>query len=123
MTAQRLKGKKKGSHKPLTFEDMMQIGLGVLRYSPSVFYELTLQQLLAAMKGAAEAEERAYQQQWTQTRWLASLLLQPHSKKGIKPSDLCTFPWEQIAGKEVSKEEGNKMQLQALQKYFKNGTA
>ena len=118
MTAQRLKGKKKGSHKPLTFQDMMQIGLGVLRYSPSVFYEL-----MAAMKGAADAEERAYQQQWTQTRWLASLLLQPHSKKGIKPSDLCTFPWEQKAGKEVSKEEGNKMQLQALQKYFKNGTA
>ena len=105
MTAQRLKGKKKGSHKPLTFKDMMQIGLGVLRYSPSVFYELTLQQLMAAMKGAADAEERAYQQQWTQT------------------SDLCTFPWEQKTGKEVSKEEGNKMQLQALQKYFKNGTA
>ncbi len=122
-TARKLKGKKKGSPKPLTFTDMKQIGLGVLRYSPSVFYSLTVRQLIAAMKGAAEAEERAYQQQWTQTRWLASLLLQPHSKQSIKPTDLCTFPWEEQAGKAMSQEDKNKMQLTALQKYFKNGTA
>ena len=100
----------------------MQTGLGVLRFSPSVFYDLTVQQLVAAMQGAAEAEERGYQQQWAQTRWLASLLLQPHSKKSIKPADLCTFPWEQ-KGQAVSREDNNKMQLKALQKYFKNGTA
>lgn len=101
----------------------MQIGLGVLRYSPSVFYSLTVQQMVAAMQGAAKAEERAYQQQWTQTRWLASLLLQPHSKKTVKPADLCTFPWEQLPGKGLSQEESNKVQLKALKKYFKDGTA
>lgn len=120
MTTQNQTLKKKGSDKPLTFEDMMQIGLGVLRFSPSVFYELTLKQLMAAMQGAAEAEERAYQQQWTQTRWLASILLQPHSKREVKPSDLCTFPWERPATK-ASKEANNKQQIQHLQKIFGNG--
>ena len=121
--AKRLKGKKKGSSKPLTFQDMMQIGLGQIRLSPSVFYEMTIQELVAAMHGAAEVEERGYQQQWTQTRWLASVLLQPHSKKNLKPKDLCIFPWEQSKGSGKTREEHNKAELIALQKIFKNGTA
>ena len=121
MTA-RLKGKKKETAEPLTFRDMMQIGLGQLRFSPSVFYEMTVAELLAAMRGAAEAEERAYRQQWTQQRWLAYMLLQPHSKQRLKPEDLGLFPWEKPRTKE-DKEENNKLQMMQLQKMFKNGTA
>lgn len=119
-TAQKLKGKKKGSHKPLTFQDLMQIGLGQLRLSPSAFYEITVQEIVAAMHGAAEVEERAYQQQWTQTRWLASLLLQPHTKNKIKPQDLCTFPWENT---EKLKQSQNKQGIALLKQLSKNGTA
>lgn len=99
---------------------MRQIGLGQLRLSPSAFYSLTVQELVDAMKGAAEAEDRLYQQQWTQTRWLAHLLLQPHSKQKLKPEDLGLFPWEQPSTK-AGREENNKQQLLALRKMFKNG--
>lgn len=40
-----------------------------------------------------EARERS---RWEQIRWLAAVMLAPHTKKGksIKPRDLVTFPWE-----------------------------
>ena len=101
---------------------MRQIGLGQLRFSPSAFYEMTVPELLDAMRGAAEVEERAFRQQWTQQRWLAHLLLQPHSKQKLKPEDLGSFPWEQPQSKKA-KEENNKLQMMQLQRMFKNGTA
>lgn len=121
-------GKKKSEGEPLTFLNMMQMGLGQLGYSPSVFYEMTIEELIAAMQGAADKEERAYRQSWTQARWMASVLLAPHSKNGrIKPTDLIRFPWEAMgkpsSGK--SKEEQvahNKRELMALNNLF-NGTA
>ena len=46
----------------------------------------------AWMKGR-EAIER---QQWERDRWVATCLLQPYSKKALKPRDLAVFPWERI---------------------------
>lgn len=115
-----LKGKKKTDGAPLTFADMKEIGLGQLCLSPSAFYDMTLTDLLAAMHGAAKKEERGYQQQWAQMRWLASVLLQPHSKKSIKPTDLLKFPWEQPQTKE-QQQKANEKEILMLQKIFKNG--
>jgi hypothetical protein len=39
--------------------------------------------------------EQTYQIGWEQTRWLASILLQPHSKRTLRPRQLIIFPWEQ----------------------------
>lgn len=123
-TAKKLKGKKKQTAEPLTFRGMRQIGLGQLRLSPSAFYELTVAELLDAMRGAAEVEERAYRQQWAQQRWLAHLLLQPHSKQRLKPEDLGIFPWEQAGSKsKKEREANNELQIKQLQKIFRNGTA
>lgn len=118
MTAPRLKGKKKGSGKPLTFTDMMQIGLGQLRLSPSAFYSMTVKEFTAAMRGAWDLEQRGYQQQWAQTRWLATLLLQPHSKRKLQPLDLIRFEWEQ-QGKAADNTEG----INILKRISGNGTA
>ena len=74
----------------------MQIGLGRLRFSPSVFYDMTFEEFCAAATGMNKEEEMRQQQEWERARWMAALSLAPHSKKGqrIKPHDLCIFPWE-----------------------------
>ena len=103
----------------------MQIGLGALRFSPSVFWEMTIRELFAAMQGAAEVEERAYRVSWEQARWVAAMVIQPHTKKSVKPTDLARFPWERAGGeppKAANKEEHNKREIGLLQKVFKNGT-
>ena len=74
----------------------MEIGLGRLRFSPSAFYDLTLEELTAAAAGDSQAEELRQQMEWERTRWLACCLLQPHAKRGssLAPRNLATFPWE-----------------------------
>ena len=49
-----------------------------------------------AMHGFYELEEQRQQQEWERTRWLGTLVLQPHLRKGrkLKPKDLAEFPWE-----------------------------
>lgn len=88
----------------MTFSDCLQIGLGQLRFSPSVFYDMTFEEFVLAAQGMNKQEEMRQQQEWERTRWAAALALAPHSKKGqrIKPQDLCIFPWEK-----KSKGKGN----------------
>jgi len=112
--------KKKGEAEPLTFADCMQIGLGRLRFSPSVFYDMTFIEFCAAAQGNAKHEEHMQQMEWERTRWLATVMMQPHSKKGqsIKPRDLTIFPWEK---KEKKKKRSNKL-LEHTLKAWSNGT-
>ena len=102
----------------MTFSDCLQIGLGQLRFSPSVFYDMTFEEFCAAARGMNEQEEMRQRQEWERTRWAAALALAPHSKKGqkIKATDLCIFPWER---KEPKK--SNNMLLQNTLKQMTNG--
>lgn len=78
----------------------MQIGLGQLGFSPSVFYDMTFDEFIAAARGMNELEDMRQRQEWERARWSATLALQPHTKKGsrIKPTDLIIFPWEKKQG-------------------------
>ena len=108
-------GKKKTDAQPVTFRQLMQMGLGQLRFSPSVFYDMTITELTAAMQGANELEERGYQQGWEQTRWMAAVLLGPHTKSGkVKPTDLIRFPWETKKKSRKQQDEENKRELMNL---------
>jgi hypothetical protein len=87
---------------------------------------MTIRELFAAMQGAAEAEERAYRVSWTQARWIAATVIQPHSKKSIKPTDLMRFPWErgeQLLKRRRNTEEENRREIEKLRKIFKHGAA
>jgi len=97
----------------------MQIGLGRLRFSPSAFYDMTFVEFCAAAQGNAKDEEQKQQMEWERTRWLATIMLQPHGKKGqsIKPRDLVIFPWEK---KEKKKKRSNKL-LEHTLKAWSNG--
>lgn len=74
----------------------MRVGLGQLRLSPSCFYAMTLEEFMLAAEGFMQVEENREKQHWERSRWVASLLLQPHLKKGtrLKPTDIAKFPWE-----------------------------
>lgn len=90
----------------------MQIGLGQLRFSPSVFYDMTFEEFLWAAQGMNQQEEARQQQEWERARWSAALALAPHSKKGqqVKPYDIAIFPWE----KKTKKKGSNKLLKNAL---------
>jgi hypothetical protein len=58
------------------------------------------------MRGYAEEQEQRYIAEWERTRWLATMLIQPHAKKGqrITPERLAVFPWEKKATVKASAE-------------------
>jgi hypothetical protein len=48
------------------------------------------------LEGIRNAQTQQFRNEWERTRWLATIVLSPHAKKGrpIKPKDLITFEWE-----------------------------
>lgn len=46
-----------------------------------------------------------FKQSWNRTRFLATVLLQPHSKKALRPEDICRFEWENKPGTDLSDDE------------------
>jgi len=88
------------------------VGLGQLRLDPTSFYSMTLPEFLLAAEGFHQLEEVRQQAHWERTRWLATLTLSPHTKKGhsIKPTDLAIFPWE----KQKKKKGSNQLLKNAL---------
>ena len=49
------------------------------------------------LEGLREAQTQQFRNDWERTRWLATIILSPHAKKGkgIKPTDRIKFDWEQ----------------------------
>jgi len=83
---------------------------------------MTFLEFCAAAQGAAKQEEQNQQQEWERTRWLATIMLQPHSKKGqsIKPRDVAIFPWEE---KRKKNKQSNDMLAQQLKAWATDGKA
>jgi len=52
--------------------------------------------VMDAIKGFNQMKQLEFRSQWEQTRWLATIGLQPYSGKGktIKMTDLIVFDWE-----------------------------
>lgn len=71
------------------------MGLGQLGLAPAVLYDMTFREFGNAMAGHYHEIEQEYQQHWERARWMAAIIVAPHSKKKIKPQDLAEFPWEQ----------------------------
>ncbi len=71
------------------------MGLGQLRLSPVLLYDLTFAEFGNAMRGHYKGIDEREKAEWERTRWLASITINPHVKKRITPKDLATFPWEE----------------------------
>jgi len=61
---------------------------------PGVFYDLLPREWTNLVDGWNQRENRREQSEWERTRWMTTILLNPHTKKRIKPKDLIVFPWE-----------------------------
>jgi len=79
---------------------------------------MTLEEFLIAAQGFHQLEEVRQQAEWERTRWLATLMLSPHTKKGhsIKPQDLAICPWEK-----KPKKKGNNQLLKNALNRMSNG--
>ncbi len=83
--------------------------MGILRLSPSAFWSMTFGEVSLALDANRESEEIRERMEWERTRWLGSMIMQPHLKKGrkLQPKDLMQFPWEKLKAKagKLNKEE------------------
>lgn len=89
---------------PLTIDRVIEIGLGHLRFDPISFFDMTIHEFELAVRGFHELNEIREQQNWERTRWLATIMLQPHSKKSLRPNQIATFPWEQKTKRNIDGE-------------------
>jgi hypothetical protein len=56
---------------------------------------------------------------WETSRWMAAVVIAPHTKKRMKPRDLIAFPWENK--KRVHRAATFDEVKQAINKVFGNG--
>lgn len=82
----------------LTWQDIIEMGTGEMNLCPFSVMDMTADEFSAAVRGFRRRQEWEQQQEWERIRWLGSITLQPHLKKGskMKPTDLVTFPWEEV---------------------------
>lgn len=71
--------------------------MGLLGLTPDSLYDFTFREFGNAVRGRYKYQEQADRSSWERTRWQTALLLNVHTKKGvkIKPKDLAVFPWEE----------------------------
>ena len=85
------------------------MGIGVLHLSPSAFWDMTFGELSLALEANRENAEMQERFAWERTRWLATIYMQPHLRKGrkLRPKDMMQFPWErpQQNAQKLTKEE------------------
>lgn len=60
----------------------------------SELYDLEPRQFQNKREGFNRVVEHDVQTRWEATRWMAAVVIAPHTKHKMKPRDLMTFPWE-----------------------------
>lgn len=98
--------------------------MGILRYAPSAFWDSTLGEILTAVEYYNNIEQSKQQADWERARFIAHILLQPHTKKGsrVKPEDIVQFAWEKDKEKEASQVEYSKERIEELATYLEQNT-
>ncbi len=93
--------------------------MGVLKYPPSDFWACTLGELFTALEYFHKIDNGKQQAAWERARFVAHILLQPHTKKGtrIKPEDICQFTWEKQKELEKSEVSFSEERIKELVKY------
>jgi hypothetical protein len=82
-------------------------------------YNMTPRQFQNKREGFQRVAEYGMQTKWEISRWLAAVVIAPHTKKRLKPRDLIAFPWENK--KRVHRAATFDEVKQAINKVFGNG--
>ena len=76
---------------------MEQIAFSELNMTPETLYNMTPRNFLNAQIGAGKLFELKEQGEWERARWMAAVIINPHTKRKIAPNDITKFPWESIS--------------------------
>lgn len=68
--------------------------MGCVGMSREDFERCTPFEFTEMMRQWRENQERIERTTWDQTRFLATAMLQPYSKKALKATDIARFPWD-----------------------------
>ena len=91
--------------------------------TPAQLGDLTVKEFFNKQIGFFEFMELQQQQEWERTRWLAAIVINPHTKKTIKPKDLCTFEWEKVnRSKGQRKQDLDKLSVSEFKYNFRCNT-
>ena len=74
------------------------MAMGCVGMSREDFERCTPFEFTEVMQQWRENQERIDRTTWDQTRFLATAMLQPYSKKALKATDIARFPWDDKAG-------------------------
>jgi len=95
--------------------------------TPETLYNMTPRNYLNAQIGAGKLYKAKEQQEWERARWMAAVIINPHTKRNVNPQDITRFPWEIISKSNAAqKHDKEKMIKQAeyhniiFQKYLKD---
>ncbi len=79
------------------------------------FCRCTPLEFQAVYQGWAEAEQRRERAAWERTRMQCTCMLQPYSKRGLKPQDVMKFAWDREMRNEA---EGEKLSAKEIRERF-----
>lgn len=86
----------------------MGIALGCIGMSRGDFERCTPLEFHEVWRMWAEHEHDMEKDRWERVRILASVFIQPYSKRSVKPKELLPLPWDSEGKKESEKEEMSK---------------
>lgn len=75
----------------------MGISTGCVGMSLRDFFCCTPLEFYAIYAAWQELHTSAEQGAWERSRFVAATLLQPHSRRALRPKDICAFPWESVS--------------------------
>lgn len=77
--------------------ELLGVAVGAMGMNLADFCSMTPEEFRQAHGAWLEAEESRMRSGWEMARTLSAFILQPWSKKRLKPSDVLKFPWDAVA--------------------------
>ena len=84
------------------------------------FCRCTPLEFQAGYKGWAESEHRRQRAEWERTRMECTFILQPWSRRTLKPGDVMQFGWDDSAGSgtDPATDEGENLTAKEIRERF-----
>jgi hypothetical protein len=82
---------------------------GMMGLSEEEMWDTSFRVLFSMFDGFMELQNRQYEAPFEASRLNAAVLLQPYSKKPIKPKSIMSFPWDVRDRPKLTKDVINKL--------------
>lgn len=104
-----------------TIGELLGVAMGAMGMSLSDFCALSPSDFRTANKSFLELEEARSRDCWEKTRMLATIAVQPYSRKRLDPRSLLPLPWDRAERKSETTEASTPEKFKAmLEKYKKS---